>query len=100
LMCIHLPEHLHRLLDGLGKVNLTPKRLRMVHPHVDKPARLLLLEARKEGNPGLLVEPPLSLYHRECIDGEIVHHTTREALDFCPFLACNRSRSITKPAPV
>lgn len=96
LYMVHLPEHLPRLLGHLAAVNLEPKRLRLVHPHQDKPASLLLLEAGKGGKPGLSVEPPLILYRRECSPaGEVIHRATDEALAFCPFMACNSAR----PAP-
>ncbi|WP_031388399.1 tRNA1(Val) (adenine(37)-N6)-methyltransferase [Desulfonatronum thiodismutans] len=93
LYLVHLPEHLPRLFNHLADAKLAPKRLRLVHPHQDKPASLLLLEARKGGKPGLTVEPPLILYRRECSPaGDVVHQTTDDALAFCPFLLCNSSR--------
>jgi tRNA1Val (adenine37-N6)-methyltransferase len=98
LYMVHLPEHLPRLFDHLADAKLAPKRLRLVHPHQDKPASLLLLEARKGGKPGLTVEPPLILYRRDRSPaGDIVHRTTDEALTFCPFLDCNSSRPSQKP---
>ncbi|SMP76055.1 tRNA1Val (adenine37-N6)-methyltransferase [Desulfonatronum zhilinae] len=99
LYMVHLPEHLPRLLGHLAAANLAPKRLRLVHPHQNKPASLLLLETRKGGNPGLSVEAPLILYHRDRSPaGHVVHRTTAEALEFCPFLASNNSRPASKPS--
>lgn len=93
LCLVHLPEHLQRLVEHLTAVKLVPKKLLFIHPHQDKPATLLLLEARKGGNPGMSVEPPLVLYHRERTpEGNYVHCLTNEALNFCPFLQCNHSR--------
>ncbi|PTN34139.1 tRNA1(Val) (adenine(37)-N6)-methyltransferase [Desulfonatronum sp. SC1] len=98
LYMVHLPEHLPRLLGHLAAVKLEPKRLRLVHAHRDKSASLLLLETGKGGNPGLSVEPPLILYHRDCsAAGDVVHRITDEALTFCPFLDCNSSRPSQKP---
>ena len=98
LYMVHLPEHLPRLIGHLAAVKLAPKRLRLVHPHQDKPASLLLLEAGKGGNPGLSVEPPLILYRPDGSPAEdVVHRTTEEALAFCPFLNCNSSRPAQKP---
>lgn len=59
---IHLAERLPELLAYMQSGNIQPKRLRMVHPHADDPARLVLVEGRKAGRPGLLVEPPLVIY--------------------------------------
>ena len=93
LCLIHLPEHLPRLLDRLVASGLEPKRLRLIHAFTDKPASLLLLEARKGCNPGLSVEPPLILYLKgRSADGGIISRTTAQALEFCPFLDCNSSR--------
>lgn len=98
LYLIHLPEHLPRLLDNLTDARLAPKRLRLVHPCHDKPASLLLLEARKGGKPSLSVEPPLLLYRRSCSPaGDVIHRTTDGALAFCPFLACNTERPAQAP---
>ncbi|TVQ95928.1 MAG: methyltransferase domain-containing protein [Desulfovibrionales bacterium] len=92
---VYLPEHLSRLLQHLAAASLAPKRLRLVHPHRDKPASLLLLEAVKGGKPGLSIAPPLIVYHRVCTSaGQPVHQTTDEALKFCPFLDCNSTRPV------
>jgi len=73
--------NLHRFLKNSGKYylvfpaarlaelaalmkqrKLEPKRLRMVHPYLDKPASLVLLESAKEGGRGLEVLPPLIVH--------------------------------------
>lgn len=85
LFLVHLPERLVEVAEACRAAALRPKRVRFVHSRADEPARIMLLEARKNGNPGLVVEPPLALYEGR---GE---HTrmTAEALAFCPFLQCN-----------
>lgn len=79
-----------RLPDLLGSLRahrLEPKRLRMVHGYMDKPARLVLVDAMRDVKPDLLVEPPLILYEK---DGEnTANKLTQQALDFCGFLGCN-----------
>ena len=50
------------LIATLRKHHLEPKRLRFVHPHADRPATTLLIEARKRGGIEALIEPPLILY--------------------------------------
>ncbi|MCB2189606.1 MAG: methyltransferase [Deltaproteobacteria bacterium] len=49
-------------LTGLTAAGLTPKRLRCVHGRATLPAKTVLLEAAKQGRPGLAVEPPLVVY--------------------------------------
>ncbi len=50
---------LARLLVGLREVGLEPKRLRMVHPLVDRPAAVVLVEAKPARRGGLRVAAPL-----------------------------------------
>jgi tRNA1Val (adenine37-N6)-methyltransferase len=59
---VYLAERLAELLSGMASFNLEPKRLRFVHPREGQAARLVLLESRKNGRPGIKVEPPLVVY--------------------------------------
>ena len=59
---VYLAGRLAELLDGMRTCRLEPKRLRLVHPRPDEPARLVLVEGRKNRRPGLTVEAPLVLY--------------------------------------
>ena len=59
---IHRAERLTDILACCMKHKLAPYRLRMVHPALDQPANLLLLEAIKDGKNGITVLPPLPIY--------------------------------------
>lgn len=59
---VYLPERLAELLTLLTAARLEPKRLRLVHGRADTAASMLLVEARRNGRPGLLVERPLLVY--------------------------------------
>ena len=59
---IHLAERLAELLSLMQQERLQPKRIRMVHPHADEAARLVLVEGVKSAGSGLLVEAPLIIY--------------------------------------
>ena len=59
---IYLAERLAELLDGMRAFRLEPKRLRCVHSRAGEAARLVLVEGRKCGGPGMVVEPPLHVY--------------------------------------
>ena len=52
-----------------GKI-LTPKRIRMVYPSVDKPANLVLIEGQKEAAPLLHQEPPLIVHEKDGQESE------------------------------
>ena len=56
------PERLCELLRQCADVRLEPKRLRLVHHRPSAEASILLLEARKDGKPGLRIDPPLILH--------------------------------------
>lgn len=59
---VYLAERLTELLAEMRCFRLEPKRLRMVHSRAGEPARMVLLEGRKNGKPPLKIEPPLYLY--------------------------------------
>lgn len=60
---IHRPDRFEEILRLMAKYHMTIKRIRFVHPYIDKKANHLLIEAMKLGKPGLTVEHPLILYH-------------------------------------
>ncbi|SHI81643.1 tRNA1Val (adenine37-N6)-methyltransferase [Malonomonas rubra DSM 5091] len=62
---IYLAERLPELLQQMKGAGIEPKRLRMVHPRQGEAARMVLVEGRMAGRPGLLVEPPLYIYQGE-----------------------------------
>lgn len=59
---IHRAERLTELLSLCQNYRLTPYRLRMVHPTLDQPANLILMEAIKNGRNGIHIMPPLAIY--------------------------------------
>ena len=56
------PERLAELMRQCCTVRLEPKRLRLVNHRPSAEASIVLLEARKDGKPGLRIEAPLILY--------------------------------------
>ncbi len=56
---VHRPERLIDIITEMRKNNIEPKRMRLVYPHPDKEANILLIEGRKNGRPGLKIYPPL-----------------------------------------
>lgn len=59
---VHRPRRLMDLLCTLRAHKLEPKRIRMIHPFVDKEANMVLVEAVKDGGVLMHVEPPLIVY--------------------------------------
>lgn len=62
---IHRTERLADLFSLLRQYELEPRRLRFIHPYSGKPARHLLLEARKKAPADLQVLPPLVVYEEK-----------------------------------
>jgi len=54
--------------DTLRRHRLEPKRLRLVHANVQRPARLALMEAMLDVNPGLIIEAPLIIHDLDGTD--------------------------------
>ncbi len=59
---IYLAERLPELMAAMDGAGIEPKRLRMIHSRRGDAAKLLMLEGRKGGRPGLVVEEPLFVY--------------------------------------
>ena len=62
---IHRPSRLPEILSLLLKYKMEPKRLCLVHPSSKKNANLVLVEARKNAAPELILEPPLFVYEEK-----------------------------------
>ena len=56
---VYPAERLTDLLARMRGIGLEPKRLQFVHPRVDAGAKLVLVEAAREGRPGVTVLPPI-----------------------------------------
>ncbi len=59
---VHRPHRLIEIISTLVKYKLEPKRMKMVHPFVDKDANMVLIEAVRGGKSMIKVEPPLVVY--------------------------------------
>ncbi len=59
---IYLAERLPELIMSMSVAGIEPKRLRLVHAHHGTNAKMVLLEGRKGGNPGIQIAPPLYIY--------------------------------------
>lgn len=59
---VHRPFRLVELFQTMVKYRLEPKRMKLVHPFVDKEPNMVLIEAKKGGNSRIAVESPLIVY--------------------------------------
>ena len=59
---IHRPFRLTEILTKMSYYKIEPKRLRFVHPYIDKEPSMVLVEGVKGARPRVTVEPPLIMY--------------------------------------
>lgn len=62
LYLVHKPFRLAEIIYTLKKYKLEPKRMRLIHPYVNKEPSLVLIEAVRGGGVNLRVEPPVIIY--------------------------------------
>jgi tRNA1Val (adenine37-N6)-methyltransferase len=58
---IYSADRVTKLLAGMRELNLEPKRMRMIHPDLNMPAKLILVEGCKDAGEELRVLPPIFL---------------------------------------
>ena len=59
---VHRPFRLAEILSKMSAAGIEPKRMRMVHPFVNREPNMVLIEGMRGGNPRMRVEPPLIVY--------------------------------------
>jgi len=74
LVLVHRTDRLSEIINMLLKYKLQPKRIRFLYPKELENSNLVLIDARKNGNIGLKVLPPLICHN---MDGSY----TKEVLD-------------------
>lgn len=60
--CIFLVERLPELFEEMRRRRIEPKRIRFVHSRLKGDAKLVLVEGRKNGRPGLKILTPMVVY--------------------------------------
>lgn len=59
---VHRPHRLIEIITALTRAGLEPKRMKLVHPFVDKEANMVLIEAVRGGKSMIKVEAPIIVY--------------------------------------
>lgn len=59
---VHRPFRLAEIMTVMVKYHLEPKRMKLVHPFVDREPNMVLLEGLKGGRSRITVEKPLIVY--------------------------------------
>lgn len=59
---VHRPHRLAEIISTLKEYKLEPKRMKLVHPFIDKDANMVLIEAVRGGKSMIKVEAPIIVY--------------------------------------
>ena len=59
---VHRPHRLIEIVAALTKYKLEPKRMKLVHPFVDKEANMVLIESVRGGRSMIKVEAPVIVF--------------------------------------
>lgn len=59
---VHRPHRLAEIITALKTYKLEPKRMKMVHPFIDKEANMVLIESVRGGRSMIKVEAPIIVY--------------------------------------
>lgn len=59
---VHRPFRLVEIFNTLTKYKLEPKRMKMVHPFLEKEPNMVLIECQKGGRSRITIEAPLIVY--------------------------------------
>ncbi len=71
---IHRPDRFAEIVEVMNRFAFEIKRIRFVHPYLNANPNHVLIEAIKNGQQGMKVEPPLILYYEK-------HVLTNEVVD-------------------
>lgn len=75
---VHRPFRLAEIVSVMQKYQLEPKRLRFVHPYINKEPNMVLIEGVRDGRSMVKIGPPLIVY-------ETAGKYTQELLDLYGF---------------
>ncbi len=70
---IHKPFRLAEIFFTMKEYHLEPKRMRLIHPYVDKEPTMVMIEGAKGGRERITVEPPLVLYKDKNVYSDEIH---------------------------
>ncbi len=70
---VHRPHRLIEIIMIMKEHKLEPKRIKFVHPFVDKEANMVLIEAVRGGKSMVKVESPIIVYDSPGIYTKEIH---------------------------
>ena len=73
LFMVHRPQRLIEIITTMKQFNLEPKRMKMVHPFLNRDANMVLIEAVRGGKSMMKVEAPIIVYKAPGVYSEEIY---------------------------
>lgn len=70
---VHRPRRLNEIINLMTNYRIEPKRIRFVHPFVDREANMILVEGLRGGRSMMKIEPPLIVYKEQGVYTDEIH---------------------------
>ena len=70
---IHKPFRLAEIFYMMKEYHIEPKRMRLIHPYVDKEPTMVMIQGTKGGRQRITVEAPLIVYSEPQVYSEEIH---------------------------
>ena len=70
---VHRPARLVEMIRLLSDYGLEPKRIKFVHPFIDKEANMVLIEALRGGKAMVKLEAPIIVYKSQGVYTDEIH---------------------------
>ena len=70
---IHKPFRLAEIFQVMKEYHIEPKRMRLIHPYVDKEPTMVMIQGTKGGRQRITVEAPLIIYSEPNVYSEEIH---------------------------
>ncbi|MBQ8084993.1 MAG: tRNA1(Val) (adenine(37)-N6)-methyltransferase [Lachnospiraceae bacterium] len=70
---IHKPFRLAEIFCRMREYHIEPKRMRLIHPYVDKEPTMVMIQGTKGGRQRITVEAPLIVYSEPQVYSEEIH---------------------------
>lgn len=75
---VHRTDRLIEIIDLFKKNNIEPKRIQLIYPKENTNSNMVLIEGRKNGNPGLKILPPIIAHNENGDYTEVVKDMFKE----------------------
>ena len=60
---VHRSDRLIEIIEEMRKNNIEPKRIQLIYPKTNTNSNMVLIEGKKNGNPGLIIKEPLFIHN-------------------------------------